>query len=48
MLYGFVGTQLGWTLRPFFGDPDRPFVIFRAIEGNFYLGVIEAIVRLFH
>ena len=47
MLYGFVGTQLGWTLRPFFGDPDKAFLLFRAIEGNFYGGVIEAIVRLF-
>jgi hypothetical protein len=46
-LYGFVGTQLSWTLRPFFGDPDRPFTIFRAIEGNFYLGVLEAFVGLF-
>jgi hypothetical protein len=46
-LYGFVGTQLGWTLRPFFGDPDRAFTIFRAIEGNFYLGVLEAFVGLF-
>jgi hypothetical protein len=46
-LYGFVGTQLSWTLRPFFGDPDRPFIIFRAIEGNFYLGVLEAFVGLF-
>jgi hypothetical protein len=47
MLYGFVGTQLGWTLRPFFGDPDKPFVLFRSIDGNFYLGVLEAFVRLF-
>jgi hypothetical protein len=47
MLYGFVGTQLSWTLRPFFGDPDKPFVLFRSIDGNFYLGVIEAFVRLF-
>jgi hypothetical protein len=47
MLYGFVGTQLGWTLRPFFGDPDRAFVVFRSIDGNFYLGVLEAFVRLF-
>jgi hypothetical protein len=46
MLYGFVGTQLGWTLRPFFGDPDKPFLLFRAVEGNFFGGVIEAIVRL--
>ena len=21
LLFGFVGTQLAWTLRPFFGDP---------------------------
>ena len=48
MLYGFVGTQLAWTLRPFFGDPTRPFILFRSIDGNFYLGVIEAFVRLFH
>ena len=47
LLYGFVGTQLGWTLRPFFGDPDKAFILFRAIDGNFYLGVIEAFVRLF-
>jgi hypothetical protein len=47
LLYAFVGTQLGWTLRPFFGDPDKAFVLFRAIDGNFYLGVIEALVRLF-
>jgi hypothetical protein len=46
-LYGFVGTQLGWTLRPFFGDPTQPFLLFRAIEGNFYLGVLEAIAGLF-
>jgi len=48
LLYSFVGTQLGWTLRPFFGDPHQPFIIFRAIEGNFYLGVVEAILRLLH
>jgi hypothetical protein len=47
MLYGFVGTQLGWTLRPFFGDPNEAFILFRSIDGNFYLGVIEAFVRLF-
>ena len=47
MLYAFVGTQLGWTLRPFFGDPDKAFILFRSIDGNFYLGVIEALVRLF-
>lgn len=46
VLYGFVGTQLGWTLRPFFGDRDQPFEIFRNIEGNFYVNVIQSIIGM--
>jgi hypothetical protein len=49
MLYGFVGTQLGWTLRPFFGDPGyevKEFMLFRPIEGNFYVNVIISIINL--
>jgi hypothetical protein len=42
-LYGFVGSQLGWTLRPFFGIPERPFALFREIESNFYVEVIKLI-----
>jgi hypothetical protein len=45
-LYAFVGSQLGWTLRPFFGTPDSPFQLFREREGNFYLSVIQAISYL--
>jgi hypothetical protein len=48
LLYGFVGTQLAWTLRPFHGDPSMPFMLFRPVESNFYLGVIQTIARLFH
>ena len=33
-LFGFVGTQLAWTLRPFFGSPDTEFEVFRNIEGR--------------
>src|SRR6266508_4305109 len=47
LLYGFVGTQLAWTLRPFHGDPSMPFILFRPVESNFYIGVIQTIVRLF-
>ncbi|HBE20952.1 MAG TPA: actin-binding WH2 domain-containing protein [Cyanobacteria bacterium UBA11149] len=43
MLYGFVGTQLAWTLRPFFGNPGTQFVLFREMEGNFYLSLMQAI-----
>lgn len=46
LLYAFVGTQLGWTLRPFFGDPGMPFVLFRHLEGNFYGGVVELFLAL--
>jgi len=46
VLYAFVGTQLAWTLRPFFGDPGQPFEIFRAIEGNFYVNVVHTLIKL--
>ncbi|MBW4564068.1 MAG: actin-binding WH2 domain-containing protein [Mojavia pulchra JT2-VF2] len=42
-LYAFVGSQLGWTLRPFFGTPNSAFQLFRDREGSFYLSVIQAI-----
>jgi len=45
-LYAFVGTQLGWTLRPFFGSPGLPFQLFREHESNFYLSIIEIISSL--
>jgi hypothetical protein len=47
VLYAFVGTQLSWALRPIFGDPDLPFTLFDRLEGNFYAGVLERILRLF-
>jgi hypothetical protein len=43
ILYGFVGSQLGWTLRPFFGTPDQPFSLYREIESNFYVQVMRII-----
>ena len=43
ILYAFVGTQLAWTLRPFFGMPGSPFVLFPELEGNFYLSLMQAI-----
>ena len=42
-LYGFVGSQLGWTLRPFVGTPNQPFSLFREIESNFYIQAIKII-----
>lgn len=46
-LYAFVGMQLGWFLRPFFGAPDSKFELFRAVGGNFYLDITKAIAEIF-
>lgn len=46
LLFGFVGTQLAWTLRPFFGSPDKPFQLFRTIGGTFYADIAGTIGRL--
>ncbi|MDJ0573773.1 MAG: actin-binding WH2 domain-containing protein [Xenococcaceae cyanobacterium MO_234.B1] len=46
-LYGFVGSQLGWTLRPFFGSPGLPFSLFREMESNFYVEVVKIIGAFF-
>jgi hypothetical protein len=42
-LYAFVGTQLGWTLRPFFGSPGSVFELFRDRGSNFYLSIWNSI-----
>jgi hypothetical protein len=46
VVFGFVGTQLAWTLRPFLGSPGEPFQIFRHIEGNFYVDVVRTLGHL--
>ncbi|BAY07277.1 actin-binding WH2 domain-containing protein [Calothrix sp. NIES-2098] len=45
-LYAFVGVQLGWFLRPFFGAPSSKFELFRAVSGNFYLDIVAAISEI--
>ena len=47
ILYAFVGTQLAWTLRPFFGKPNSPFELFREMHGNFYLDIFQALGEIF-
>ena len=43
LVYGFVGTQMAWTLRPFFGAPWLSFQIFRQLSSNFYVNIVESI-----
>lgn len=46
LLYGFVGTQMAWTLSPFFGDPTQEFILFRQIGGNFYADILTSLSTL--
>lgn len=46
VLYIFVGTQMGWMLRPFIGSPDMPFSLYRAKGGSLFESVIHQIQRL--
>lgn len=46
LLYGLVGAQMGWVLRPFLGNPEMPFTWFRERESNFFEAIIRTVERL--
>ena len=43
VVYGLVGAQMGWVLRPFIGSPDQPFELLRSIDSNFFSDVLESL-----
>ena len=43
IIYGLVGAQMGWILRPFIGAPDQAFAILRPRDGNVFLSVVQSI-----
>jgi hypothetical protein len=47
VIFGLVGAQMGWVLRPFVGNPDQRFQWFRVRESSFFEGVWSALLRLF-
>jgi hypothetical protein len=47
LLFGLVGAQMGWVLRPFIGKPGMPFTWFRPRESNVFQGIMDALARLF-
>jgi hypothetical protein len=47
VLFGLVGAQMGWVLRPFIGHPDLPFAWFRPRQSNFFEAVFHAFAALF-
>jgi hypothetical protein len=46
LIYGVVGAQMAWILRPFVGTPDLPFSLFRPRESNFFMAVLRALAQL--
>jgi hypothetical protein len=47
VVYGVVGAQMGWILRPFIGAPGKPFEWFRERDSNFLLAFLQALKNLF-
>lgn len=46
IIYGLVGVQMAWILRPFIGHPAAPFGLFRDRQGSFFMGVVENLRQL--
>ena len=46
-IFGTVGAQMSWILRPFVGAPGVQFSLFRPRQSNFFEAVIETLSRLF-
>jgi len=47
VVFGLVGAQMGWVLRPFIGSPELEFQWFRPRESNFFEAVAGAFWNLF-
>jgi hypothetical protein len=47
LVFGLVGSQMAWSLRPFVGSPDLGFQLFRTgRNGNFYQSVWQSMSGL--
>ncbi len=46
-VFGFVGAQMGWVLRPFIGSPELEFSWLRPRNSNFFEAVFNTLFNLF-
>ncbi len=46
LIYGIIGAQMGWLLRPFIGKPESEFSFFRAKESNFFEAIFKTLQTL--
>jgi hypothetical protein len=47
LVFGLVGAQMAWIMRPFIGDPNQPFSWFRPKQSNIFEAIVAALVHLF-
>ena len=46
LIYVVVGAQMSWILRPFIGNPNEPFTLFRSRDSHFFEALFATIRRL--
>jgi hypothetical protein len=46
IIFGIIGLQMSWVLRPFIGSPDAPFALFRDTESNAFAAILRVIGQL--
>jgi hypothetical protein len=47
LVFGLVGAQMAWVLRPFLGSPNHVFTWFRPRSSNFFEAILYAMSHLF-
>jgi hypothetical protein len=47
VIFGLVGAQMAWILRPFIGAPGTPFEWFRERQSSFFESVFRTLLGLF-
>ncbi len=47
IIYGVVGAQMGWILRPFIGAPTKEFEWFRDRQSHFFEAFVKTLKDLF-
>ena len=48
VVFGLVGGQMAWVLRPFLGNPSERFTFFRPVGSNFFQAVWNNLNHLTH
>ena len=46
LFFALVGSQMGWIMRPFIGNPNLPFTWFRTPDSNVFMDLAQSIWKL--